>query len=73
MTELERHGLRPDSDTTPEQLREQIHDRYLVEIRQLRDRCRAGEFPRQELKARVIELRKRYALLSVPVDKWIET
>lgn len=70
LDELARHGLKPKPDTPPERLREQINDLYRIEIRQLRDRCRAGEFPTQELPARVVELRKRYLLLSVPLLRW---
>ena len=70
--ELLRHGLRPGPGTTADALREQIHDLYLIEIRKLRDRCRAGEFPPSELAAHVVELRKRYLLLSIPVVQWME-
>jgi hypothetical protein len=72
LDELATHGLRPTSETPPEKLREQINDLYRYEIRQLRDRCRAGEFPMRELPLRVIELRKRYLLLSIPMARWIE-
>jgi len=65
------HGLRPGADTPPALLREQINDLYRVEIRKLRDRCRAGEFPTTELAGRVVELRKRYLLLSIPMDQWL--
>ena len=64
------HGLRPRADTPPERLRAQINDLYRHEIRRLRDRCRAGDFPVKELSARVVELRKRYLLLSIPVAQW---
>lgn len=70
LDELARHGLRPGPDTTPARLREQINDLYRLEIRRLRDRCRAGEFPPSALSAHVIELRKRYVLLSIPVEQW---
>ena len=70
--ELLRYGLRPGPGTTADALREQIHDLYLIEIRKLRDRCRAGEFPPSELAAHVVELRKRYLLLSIPVVQWME-
>ncbi len=73
LEELARHGLRPTADTTPEKLREQINDLYRYEIRQLRDRCRAGEFPTRELPGRVIELRKRYVLLSIPLAHWVQS
>lgn len=72
LDELWMHGLAPKGDTTPERLREQINDLYRIEIRRLRDRCRAGEFPVHELPPKVVELRKRYMLLSIPVAHWIE-
>jgi hypothetical protein len=65
------HGLCPGPDTSLELLREQVSDLYRVEIRKLRDRCRAGEFPTSELAPRVLELRKRYMLLSIRVDQWV--
>ena len=67
---LAQHGLRPGADTPVALLREQVHDLYRVEILKLRDRCRAGEFPMTELAPRVVELRKRYMLLSIPVERW---
>lgn len=70
LQELEQHGLRPGPGTTPERLREQINDLYRIEIRKLRDRCRAGEFSTRDLPAHVIELRKRYVLLSIPMAHW---
>jgi hypothetical protein len=73
LEELLRHGLRPAETTAPEKLREQINDLYRFEIRKLRDRCRAGEFPTTELAAHVVELRKRYVLLSIPVVNWIDS
>jgi hypothetical protein len=72
LEELGRHGLAPAGDTKPAQLRAQINDLYRVEIRTLRDRCRAGEFPVRDLPAHVVELRKRYLLLSIPMDLWTE-
>ena len=71
LEELARHGLRPRADTMPGRLRE-INDLYRVEIRALRDRCRAGEFATAELPVRVVELRTRYMLLSIPVAQWTE-
>lgn len=71
MEELARHGLAPNPNTTPERLREQINDLYRIEIRRLRDRCRAGEFSTRELPGHVVELRKRYMLLSIPMAQWV--
>ena len=72
LDELSRHGLAPRPDTAPARLREQINDLYRFEIRALRDRCRAGEFSTRELPAWVVELRRRYVLLSIPVARWTE-
>jgi hypothetical protein len=72
LSELERHGLRPGPATAPEKLREQINDLYRFEIRKLRDRCRSGEFSTRDLPGHVVELRKRYLLLSIPMDRWLE-
>ena len=66
------HGLKPRADTTPARLREQINDLYRIEIRKLRDRCRGGEFSTRELPGHVVELRKRYLLLSIRVEDWTE-
>jgi hypothetical protein len=71
--ELARHGLSPRPGTRAELLREQINDLYRYEIRKLRDRCRAGEFSTRELPGHVIELRRRYILLSIPMSEWLES
>lgn len=69
---LAAHGLRPGPDTTPRVLRDAVNDLYRYEIRRLRDRCRAGEFPSTELAAHVRLLRRRYLLLSTPLPQWTE-
>jgi len=71
LEELARHGLRPAPGTRVELLREQINDLYRIEIRKLRDRCRAGEFSTRELPGHVVELRRRYMLLSIPTGQWV--
>jgi hypothetical protein len=73
LEELARHGLNPGPTTTPDRLREQLNDLYRYEIRKLRDRCRAGEFSTRELPLHVIELRKRYVLLSIPTAHWTDS
>jgi hypothetical protein len=72
LDELARHGLIPGPTTAPERLREQINDLYRIEIRKLRDRCRAGEFSTRELPAHVVKLRQRYVLLSIPIPHWMQ-
>jgi len=71
LDELARHGLAPRAETRPERLREQINDLYRFEIRQLRDRCRAGEFTTRDLPGHVVALRRRYVLLSIPTGQWV--
>ena len=63
--------MRPGPQTSPSRMREQINDLYRIEIRTLRDRCRAGEFPIQDLPKHVVQLRRRYILLSIPIENWV--
>ncbi len=65
------HGLHPRADTPLALLREQINDLYRGEIRKHRDECRGGVFPVNELAPRVVELRRRYLLLSIPTAQWL--
>ena len=67
---LASHGLVPAAETTPAQLRDALNDLYRYEIRGLRDRCRAGEFPVAALSTHVVALRRRYLLLSIPLARW---
>jgi hypothetical protein len=68
--ELRRHGIDVGPSDTPDTLRAQLNDRYRIEIRALRDRCRAGEIPVRELPVHVVALRREYPLLSVPRERW---
>ena len=70
LDELARHGLRPLAGTPPGVLRDAVRDLYKYEIRLLRDAVLAGRLQKADLAGRVIELRKRYPLLSVPVEQW---
>jgi hypothetical protein len=73
LDELARHGLLPAGDTPPRRLRDAVRDLYKYEIRKLRDRVIAGDIPKTEYAQHVIELRKRYWLLSVPTELWVES
>lgn len=70
LEELAVHGLRPRADTPPRQLRDAMRDLYKHEIKVLKGRLLAREFPKHEYAGRVIELRRRYPLLSVPMELW---
>ena len=68
---LERHGLQPRADTSPQQLRDALNDLYRYEIRRLKGRLLRGEFPKAEYLDRVIALRGKYLLLSMPMGEWV--
>jgi hypothetical protein len=72
LDELLRHGARPVSTTRPEIVHEFVSDLYRHELRRLRDRLLAKEFPKQEYFGRVVELRKRYRVISMRPVEWLE-
>ncbi len=67
------HGFCPGSNTPPALVREALSDLYRFEIRRLKRRLLAGEFPKEHYIDYVLELRKQYWLLSIPVDQWTRT
>jgi hypothetical protein len=64
------HGLCPGPNTPPAVVRDALNDLYRYEIRRLRRRLLAGEFPKAAYSDHVIGLRKQYWLLSIPVERW---
>ena len=71
LDELARHGLRPLPDTSPERLRDAVRDLYKYEIKRLRADLLAERFLKKDYASHVVELRKRYPLLSISVDLWL--
>ena len=69
---LARHGLRPAPGTPAGVLRDAVRDLYKYEIKMLRRRLLAGEFPKEAYAGLVIELRMRYPVLSLPTELWVE-
>ena len=67
---LARHGLVPSADTSPQLLRDAINELYRFEIRRLRRELLRGAFAKAEYVPRVIDLRGKYLLLSMPMDEW---
>jgi hypothetical protein len=49
-----------------------VSDLYRYELRRLRDALRRGEIPRAGYAARVVALRRKYWMLSIPVAAWAE-
>lgn len=70
LTALAVHGVIPKPTTSPHFLRGFLNELYRYELRGLRDRVLRGEFPHTELSAHVIVLRRRYPLMSIPVEDW---
>lgn len=70
LEDLLRHGLAPRETTPPGMLRDAVRDLYKYEIRRLRDRLLRGDVERRHYAGLVVELRKRYRLLSLPIELW---
>ena len=63
-------GLAPTAATPPVLAREAVDELYKYELRRLRDQLRAGQVERSSYLARVIALRKKYWVLSLPLSAW---
>ena len=72
LEELARHGLKPRATSPPAQLRDAVRDLYKYEIKRLRGELLAGRFLKSEYAGHIIELRRRYRVLSVPIQLWID-
>jgi hypothetical protein len=72
LAELLRHGVRPTDRTPPRVVKGFVNDLYRFEVRRLRDRLLRGEIPKPSYASHVVELRKRYPLLSLDVRFWLE-
>jgi hypothetical protein len=72
LEQLWRHGVQPNERTRPALAHEFVSDLYRYELRRLRDRLLTQEFPKSEYYGRVVELRKRYRLISMHPDEWVD-
>jgi hypothetical protein len=70
---LAHHGVCPRPWSPPEKVHEFVRDVYRFEIRRLRDRLLAGDFPRREYAGRVVALRRRYHVISVRPAEWLKS
>jgi hypothetical protein len=70
LEELRKHGVVPASDTDPQLVRDFLSALYKYEIRQLKARLLAREFPPKDYASRVRALRRGYVLLSIPLETW---
>ena len=65
------HGLKPLPGTSPQFLRDAVRELYRYEIKALRNALLSGRIPKADYANHVIALRKRYWLLSVPLQLWM--
>lgn len=72
LRELSRHGVQPTGETPPERVRDFVRDLYKYELRALRDRYVAGEFPKQRYWGLVDALRRKYPVLGLRAHEWLE-
>ena len=63
LSELARHGVRPNFSTPPDVVHEFVNDLYRYEIRILREKMRGGLIPKADYASRVRQLRDRYPVL----------
>jgi hypothetical protein len=75
LDQLDAFGIEPGPESDPAMVRAHLNELYTFELRKLRrelvDReAREGRKLRREFSERVLELRRRYALLSQPVESW---
>ena len=64
------HGLRPKPETPSQLARDYVNDLYQYELRGLRERFVRGDILKAGYSRHVVELRKRYVLLSTPLQFW---
>jgi hypothetical protein len=64
------HSVFPKPCTPPKMVKEFIDRLYRYELRRLRERLVRRDIPKKEYADAVIELRKRYPLISMPWREW---
>ena len=69
---LWRYGVQPRSTTPPELVHEFVSDLYRFELRRLRDKLVRREIPKNGYSDRVVELRRKYPLISLKPWQWLE-
>ena len=72
LVQLMHHGVRPTPVTPPQLVYDFINDLYRYELRRLRDTLVRGMIPRAGYYERVVELRRKYPLVSIKPQLWIE-
>lgn len=71
LEQLSRHGVVPRPTTSPELVHEYVSDLYRFELRRLRDRLVRGEIQKAGYYDRVVQLRRKYPLVSLKPREWV--
>ncbi len=66
------HGVRPTPATPPALVHEFVNDLYRYELRRLRHRLVIGEIPKAGYYDRVVDLRRKYPLVSIKPERWAD-
>ena len=72
LEQLALHGVQPRATTSPELVHEFVGDLYRFELRRLRRALVTGQIPRAGYYDRVVELRRKYPLVSLKPEQWLE-
>ena len=72
LEQLSHHGIHPTPSTKPELVHEFVSDLYRFELRRLRDRLVRKEIPKVGYYDRVVELRRKYPLVSLKPHEFVE-
>ena len=69
---LAAHGIVPQPSTPPERVHELVSDLYRYELRRMRDRLIRREFDKRDYFNRIVELRRRYLLVSLKPSQFTD-
>ena len=64
--------MQPTSTTRPELVHEFVNDLYRFELRRLRDRLVRREISKNGYSDRVVDVRRKYPLISLKPWQWLE-
>jgi hypothetical protein len=72
LAQLWAHGVQPTPATPPALVHEFVSDLYRFELRRLRNRLVRAEIPKAGYYDRVVDLRRKYPLVSLKPEQWLE-
>jgi hypothetical protein len=72
LVQLSRHGVQPRDTTPPQLVHDFVNDLYRYELRRLRDRLRRGLVQKADYFQHVVDLRRKYPLVSLRAHEWVK-